>query len=538
MYSRLELRTAEEDIIRISVDKPSAVQEVIPDAVGVINIPTGGMVLDIPWTFSNMQLLSLLGEPALSPILRDYSFPGVNKPYHHQKSIAEFLSRNPRAYCFAGMGTGKTRAACWAFDYLMSIGEVKKVLVVCPKTLMHLAWEDDLRKTCIHRVSNVLYGTRERRRELAELDTSIDIINFDGLETVIDILVKKNYDLIVIDESTAVKDTSTKRWKLCAKLVSPNTRVWGLTGTPTPNGPADAYGQGRLINPTRLPRTKSRFREMTETKISTFVWKPRPNWKETVREVLRPAIYISKNDHLDLPPVTRTYREVGLSKQQKTLSAQLRTDYLLRPEGGQIVTAVNALALMSKLRQIYAGAIYSDDGEALVLDNKARLETCIELIRQVKAEGQDLGNETIPTPHSKALVFVPFKHVADEVCAELSKHFNVKRISGDTSASARRDILSAFQTEWDIDVIVAIPEAFSHGVTATAASLTIWYAPPIRPEVYIQACERTDRPGQTQHQNIVHLFGDAYEQRMYKALSDSVTHQDALLELYRDFYNT
>ena len=105
-------------------------------------------------------------------------------------------------------------------------------------------------------------------------------------------------------------------------------------------------------------------------------------------------------------------------------------------------------------------------------------------------------------------------------------------ITGDTSVHERKRILDDFQKTVSPQVIIAIPEAFSHGITATAASLTIWYAPPSRTETYLQACERMDRPGQTQHMNIVHLFGDKYEREMYQNLIDNQQNQDTLLKLY------
>ena len=116
----------------------------------------------------------------------------------------------------------------------------------------------------------------------------------------------------------------------------------------------------------------------------------------------------------------------------------------------------------------------------------------------------------------------------------LRKHFDVAVISGDTSVHERKRILDNFQQSATPEVILAIPEAFSHGVTATAASLTVWYAPPSRTETYLQACERMDRPSQTQHMNIVHLYGDKREREMYQHLADNKQNQETLLQLYYD----
>lgn len=518
-------------VVRITTTEIGKVLERLPDATVYKYYPTGHTQIDVAWTLHNMTVLSQMLQPALSTIFDGYGFAGRNRPFQHQLRIAEFLTRNPRAYCFAGMGTGKTRATLWAADYLMSVGVVRKVLVVCPKSLMYSAWVDDLAATCIHRTYTVMYGDRKTREKLAlTRNTDIDIVNFDGVEILQSILQGKNYDLIVVDECTAYKDPSTRRWKALAALVTPATRVWGLTGTPTPQGAMDAYGQGKLINPSRMPRTKTAFRDMVQYKVSTFIWKDKRGWQDTVHQLLQPAIVIRKKDCLDLPAVTRSFRDVGLSKAQEQAVKVMKHDMLAQFETGHQVIAANAAVLHGKLRQIYAGAVYADDGTAMALDNKARMQETVDLIKQAKLDGDDeaAGGK----PHSKALVFVPFKHVMAVLEQELSKHFEVGVISGDTSVDERRRILDRFQKTATPEVILAIPEAFSHGVTATAASLTVWYAPPSRTETYLQACERTDRPGQTQLQNVVHLYGDATEKTMYQNLINNDMNQTSLMNMY------
>ena len=63
-------------------------------------------------------------ETVPSPITRDYNYPGLYKPFDHQKTTAEFLSVHQRAFCFNEAGTGKTSSVIWATDYLMKQGKV------------------------------------------------------------------------------------------------------------------------------------------------------------------------------------------------------------------------------------------------------------------------------------------------------------------------------------------------------------------------------------------------------------------------------
>lgn len=531
----ISIPNVNERVIRITTRNIARVLEAVPDSRVVEYRPTGEVLVDVDWTFANMEALSTINEPALSTIFDGYTFPSSGKPYHHQLRVAEFLSRHKRAYCFAEMGTGKTRAACWALDYLMTVGAVKKVLVVCPKTIMYSSWVADIFNTCLHRTHTVLYGERSRRTELAKgRNADIDIINFDGIEVISEVLQQKRYDLIIIDESTAYKDPSTRRWKELRKLVNDDTRVWAMTGTPCPNGPMDAFGQALMVTPHTVPRTKTVYRSTVQFRVNRHIWKNKPNWQETVHEVLQPAIYIRKADCLDLPQVTRAFRDVGLSPDQQRAVKSLTDDMIATFSTDHKTVAANAMVLHGKLRQIYAGAIYAttDDtpeSTALMIDNKARLEETVEIIKQTKAQGEQYYSDR---PHSKTLVFVPFTHALTVVEQELSKHFTVATISGATNVHERARILQDFQTTNTIDVIVAIPEAFSHGVTATAASTIVWYAVPTRTETYLQACERTNRPGQVCPQHVIHLYGDDREKQMYERLIKNDNSQTELLKMY------
>ena len=117
----------------------------------------------------------------------------------------------------------------------------------------------------------------------------------------------------------------------------------------------------------------------------------------------------------------------------------------------------------------------------------------------------------------------------------LAPHFNIAVITGDTSAKRRAEIFYSFQTEGEIDVILAVPRTMSHGVTATAASTIVWFGPVTSNETYQQACNRIDRPGQTQEMFIHHLYSSPVEQKLYKTLRERKVSQADLLNLYNDF---
>jgi SNF2 family DNA or RNA helicase len=154
-----------------------------------------------------------------SPITRDYNFPGIHTPFDHQRTTAQFLSAHKRAYCLSEAGTGKTSAVIWAADYLMQQGRVKRVLVVCPVSIMDTAWRSDLFKTVMHRTVAIAQGSRTQRQKVIQGDYEFVIINFDGVKVVNKELEAGGFDLIIVDEANAVKSVTTDRWKCLATLM-------------------------------------------------------------------------------------------------------------------------------------------------------------------------------------------------------------------------------------------------------------------------------------------------------------------------------
>ena len=217
----------------------------------------------VNWGFEEAKALKELRfKNVPSPMERDYKWGGQFKPMDHQKTTASFLSITKRGFCFNEQGTGKTASAIWAADYLMSIGKVKKVLVVCPLSIMHSAWQADFFKFAVHRTVNVAYGAREKRKDVINSNAEFIIINYDGVEIVEKDISKAGFDLIIIDEANAYKSVSTKRWKAMKRLATPNVWLWMMTGTPAAQSPVDAFGLGKMCVPDRCPQFFGRFRDM------------------------------------------------------------------------------------------------------------------------------------------------------------------------------------------------------------------------------------------------------------------------------------
>lgn len=508
----------------LKLKNPSRITSVIPTAK--VFAHNGSQLVAVPHRPDETKVLRNLGFNVDSPMPVHYDWPKVSgrySPFDAQLDTASFLSMNRRAFCLNDMGTGKTNSALWAFDYLKKTKSVNKMLVVCPLSTMERTWADSVFQTFPHMDALVLHGTRERRNRLLAQDADIYIINIDGIATIAENLAKrKDIDLVVIDELALARNQGTDRWKILNTVCNKQAdrRVWGMTGSPTPNAPTDAWAQCKLVTPDNpmVPRYFGAFRDSVMRQLTPFKWAVRDKANDVVYNMMQPAIRYSLDDCVDLPEQTFLHRDAPLTPEQtkayKDMLGKLAAEY----QGGQIM-AVNEAVKANKLIQIACGVAYGMSGEEVVIPSKPRM---------------DLLKEVIEESEGKVIVFVPLTGALESVASELRKVCAVETVHGGTSKSERDRIFGEFQKQADPRVLVANASTMSHGLTLTAATTIVWYAPVHSNEVYEQACARVRRPGQTRTTVIVHISGTEIERRVYKRLQEKQSMQGLLLDMMKE----
>lgn len=503
----------------LNLQNPARVTTVIPTARTFEY--KGSTLTAVPHRLDEVRVLRNMGISAPSPILHHYSWPRGHHydPFHAQRMTSQFLTLNPKAFVLNDMGTGKTLAALWAYDYLKSIGVAVKLLVLSPLSTLERTWGDEVFKHFPHLSFCVMHGDKAKRlRLLADDSYDVYIINHHGIRVIEKELLVRGFDTLVVDEGAIFRNASTELWKSLYRIAQTFPRIWWLTGTPTPNAPTDAWAQCRIVCPERVPRYFGKFRDMVMKQMGPFRWVARDGSMEIVREAMQPAVRFTRDQCMDLPPVIYQTREVPFTREQaaayKDMMSKLHMEF-----GGDQVQAVNEAVKVSKLLQIACGVVYGTSGEEVVLPNKPRIDEVIETIEQAA---------------TKAIVFVPFKSVLGYVADELEKHgITVGRISGDVPANERARIFKRFQ-DGDLDVLVAQPAAMSHGLTLTAANTVIWYSAINSNETYEQANARVTRPGQKHTQFIVHIEGSPIERKAYLRLQGKQKMQGLLLEAVKE----
>jgi SNF2 family DNA or RNA helicase len=500
----------------VGVPYDTALANLFPDAPRVTLQGTPMIVL--PHNADSYKLLGNMGVEVPAPVLSQYDWNGTN-PFEVQKKTVAMLTTNKRAYVLNGMGTGKTRSALLAWHFLREKGEAGKLLVVAPLSTLNFTWRREILEVLKGTTVSIVHHTNRQKRlaRLAE-DAEIYVTNHDGLAIISEELAKRtDIDTLVIDELAVYRNGQAARTKVVRGVAARMKWAWGMTGSPTPTEPTDAWGQCSVINPARIPRYFARFRDATMTKISQFKYAPKPDALDTVYKAMQPAVRFTLDDVVELPELIERDIEVEMGKDQAKIYKAMEAQAHAFIENGEL-TAMNAGAVMNKLLQIACGWVYDREGNIHPLDNEKRIEALRDIVLSCDR---------------KVLVFVNFKHalagISEAITGEGIEHAVV---SGDTPISQRNETFSYFQNTDKYKAIIAHPACMSHGLTLTAASTIVWFNPTTSLETFEQANARITRIGQAHKQQVLMLQSSRVEKKLYKGLRAKQKVQDALLSMF------
>jgi len=441
-------------------------------------------------------------------------------PYPHQQAGIGWIIQRPACALLWGMGTGKTVTTLTAIDQLLNdYLEDGPVLVIAPKRVAENTWSKETAKWehLNHlRISRVMGTAKQRQAALAE-KADIYVINRENVVWLVDHLGKRwPFPIVVIDELSSFKSAQAKRWKALRKVRGRIRRLVGLTGTPRPNGLEDLWPEMYLLDQgDRLGKTLSAFRSryLVPEKMNghiVYSYKPRVGAEAEVYDKLADlCMSIRKEDVLQLPG--QIYEDVELTAPPALLKQykQFERDKVLEclDAEGEIV-AGTAAALTNKLLQFANGAIYDLDGRAHEL-HTVKLDALDEMI-------EEAGGDPV-------LVLYAYQHDAQRI--------------------RERIPCRALDTPEDIDawnrgeipVALAHPASIGHGLNLQdGGHILIWFGLTWSLELYQQANERLNRPGQKNVCRIYHLIlKGTHDERVLRALSNKDKGQAAAIEALR-----
>jgi SNF2 family DNA or RNA helicase len=504
--------------IVLKLRDPSRVLTFFPRLSRLIDADEGNV--QIKHTLETTLQLNQLGIDAPSPILYQYDWPGKYTPWAHQRPMADFHVRNTKNLNLSEMGVGKSPTVLWAADYLMTLGEVHKVLILAPLSILETVWRQDVFDVLMHRSCVITHGDREYRLNALSMDVDFYIANHDMIahkEVATLVRKRKDIDLIILDEASFFRNSRNLSYKFFAWATENKKRIWLLTGTPCPNAPTDAWALARLVCPERVPKFFGTFQRMTMKQVSQYKWRPMNGHEQIVFDALQPAWRVRKKDCMSLPPLTVTNHQTRLTAEQEK-QFRLMRDYMILQHKSTKITAVSAADAILKLRQICCGSVkHPVDGTYETIDHSIRLKELISVINQATA---------------KAVVIVPFKGIIRALETELEKSFSIGVLNGDVSIKERNRIIRAFKSGPDPHLLLCHPQVMSHGLNLTEANVTIFYAPIYSHDQYAQVIERFNRAGQTNKMTVVRIGANAFEWDIYRLLDNRALNQDNILKLY------
>lgn len=415
----------------------------------------------------------------LKPVLRPYQASGFQ--------WLNYLSEVHWGGILADdMGLGKTIQALSFMHHLKEKNGVLKALVVCPTTLMY-NWENEIKKFTPNLTYYIHHGGARTHETL--LDKRIDVIitTYGTLRSDIRQFVDVPLDYVILDESQAIKNPSSKVAKAATLLNAKNKLC--LSGTPLQNNTFDIYAQMNFLNPGMLGSMEF-FKHEFSVPIDKFGEKEQ---KEHLRKLLYPFILRRTKEQVakDLPEKSEMILFCEMGKEQRDIYDAYRNDFRDKilgvvEEQGVQKSQLTILQGLMKLRQIC-------DSPAIMKDE--------EKFPNVSVKLEELGREiTENISDHKALVFSQFLGMLALIKEKLNElGVAYEYFDGSTSAPDRQKAIERFQSDPECRVFLISLKAGGVGLNLTAADYVYIVDPWWNPAVEQQAIDRTHRIGQTKN---------------------------------------
>ncbi len=384
------------------------------------------------------------------------------------------------------MGLGKTVQALSFIEYYKKMNVKLKALVICPTTLIY-NWENEIKKFTPE-LSNRIHhgGTRTRvKEELADHD--ITITTYGTLRSDIKLLMSIEFDYVILDESQAIKNPSSKVTR-AACLLNAKHRLC-MSGTPLQNNTFDIFAQMNFLNPGMLG-TMEFFRQEFAIPIDKF---GDPERKEHLKKILYPFILRRTKEQVakDLPEKLEMILFCEMEDEQRKIYDAYRNDFRNQILGTIEVQGIQRSQLtilqgLMKLRQIC-------DSPAILNEQEKFENHSIKLDELTREITENIGDH-------KALIFSQFLGMLALIRAKLDElGVKYEYFDGSTSAPDREKAIQSFQKDNEVRVFLISLKAGGVGLNLTAADYVYIVDPWWNPAVEQQAIDRTHRIGQTKN---------------------------------------
>lgn len=419
----------------------------------------------------------------------------------YQVRAVEHIKANPQAMLWLDIGLGKTISTLTALSDLIAEGKIYGVLILAPLRVCQTVWEQEAGKWShtSHLSFSLIHGNLNHRKRAIRKRRMVYLLNYEGLPSakveLINAYMAKGrplpFNCVVFDESTMVKSARIqqggKRAAALQFLLDYIPYRIGLTGTPSPNGLLDLFGQYLVLN-----NGYSLGQSYTHYRQSYFVpdqggyrYFPTAQGKEIIYNRISPiTLQMSAKDYLDLPPVTYNNIEVDLPQAVRQKYETLEHEAFVVLDTGVPIEAPNAAAVIGKCLQFANGAVYhtpKDPAWEHLHDNK--LDALFDII-------EELGGNPL-------LVGYQFKHDAQRIKTAADKR-GIENVI--INSKVKKRDMKVIVNKWNAGVLplmIGHGKSMGHGLNLQqSAHHVAWFGLPWSRELFEQLNGRIARQGQ------------------------------------------
>jgi len=460
----------------------------------------------------------------------DYRFK--TKPFKHQlKALEKSWSKETWAW-FMEMGTGKTKVCIDNIAMLYDRGKIKSALVIAPNGIKR-NWRKEL---SVHMPDHVEYMdavwvASPKKKEQTELmnicqisdKLQVLIMNIEALSTGRGLDFARSFllpgaSLMVIDESTTIKNHAARRTKNIMKIANLAKYRRIMTGSPVTKSPLDLFSQVEFLGPWLLEQSnfyafRARYAIIQQRSVGSHSFQHVLGYQrlDELTAILREfSTRILKDDCLDLPEKLYTKRTVAMTPEQLKAYVEMKRAAITFFEDNPM-TAASVLTQMTRLHQITCGHVKTDDGEVRPLKNN-RIKELLQVLEETDG---------------KVIIWAVYRHDIQTIEKEIANEYGKETVAsyyGDTKDSIRQSIVDDFMdNNSKLRFFVGNPKTGGYGLTLTSSHTVVYYSNDYSLEVRMQSEDRAHRIGQKDKVTYVDLIAEGtIDEKIVKALNSKI----------------
>jgi len=439
--------------------------------------------------------------------------PSREQLHKYQERMINFIYTTPKCALWAGLGLGKTITTLTAIVDLIDSMAVSKVLIVAPLRVANSVWHKEAAnwEHTKHLKFRIVTGSEKERLSALHKTADVYVINRENVHWIVEHYAKKwPFDMIVLDEASSFKSSSSQRFKSLRKTIPFTNRLVELTGTPSPNGLLDVWSQMYLLDcGARLGRSMTAYKQrFFEVGYNGYSFNPVPSANGIIHRLIDDiVISLNVEDYLEMPERIDTVIRVALPPARLAEYKQLERDFLIQINDNEIV-AYNAATLAGKLLQFANGATYTDELKNWTEIHSAKLDAIEDIIDENTDEN----------------ILIAYNFKTDLIRLQ-------KRFPDAVVLDKNPDTI----TRWNngkIKMLLAHPASAGHGLNLQhGGCIIVWFGLNWSLELYQQFNGRLHRQGQTKPVRVVHIVADGcIDDKVMLAIENKATTQQQLID--------